>query len=74
MTPATPPRSLEVCRRLDGIPLAIELAASVRAMSLEEIAGLLDERFRLLTGGRRNAVERHQTLRATVNWSLFVAR
>ncbi len=60
----------EVCRRLDGIPLAIELAAArVRAMSPEEIASLLDERFRLLTGGRRNAVERHQTLRAMVDWS-----
>jgi predicted ATPase len=60
----------EVCRRLDGIPLAIELAAArVTAMTPAEIAGLLDERFRLLTGGRRTAVERHQTLRATVDWS-----
>jgi predicted ATPase len=61
---------IELCRRLDGIPLAIELAAArVTAMSPLEIAGLLDERFRLLTGGRRTAVERHQTLRATVDWS-----
>jgi predicted ATPase len=61
---------VEVCRRLDGIPLAIELAAArVAAMTPAEIAGLLDERFRLLTGGRRTAVERHQTLRATVDWS-----
>src|SRR5207253_5491944 len=60
----------EICRRLDGIPLAIELAAArVVAMNPSEIAGLLDERFRLLTGGRRTAVERHQTLRATVDWS-----
>jgi predicted ATPase/class 3 adenylate cyclase len=60
----------EICRRLDGIPLAIELAAArVAAMSPTEIVGLLDERFRLLTGGRRTAVERHQTLRATVDWS-----
>jgi predicted ATPase len=60
----------EICRRLDGIPLAIELAAArVVAMTPEEIAQLLDERFRLLTGGRRTAVERHQTLRATVDWS-----
>ncbi len=60
----------EVCRRLDGIPLAIELAAArTVAMSPSEIAALLDERFRLLTGGRRSAVERHQTLRATVDWS-----
>jgi len=61
---------VELCRRLDGIPLAIELAAArVSAMTPAEIAGLLDERFRLLTGGRRTAVERHQTLRATVDWS-----
>ena len=60
----------EICRRLDGIPLAIELAAArVAAMAPTEIASLLDERFRLLTGGRRRAVERHHTLRATVDWS-----
>ena len=61
---------VEICRRLDAIPLAIELAAArVTSMSPGEIAGLLDERFRLLTGGRRRGVERHQTLRATVEWS-----
>ena len=60
----------EICRRLDGMPLAIELAAArVTAMSPAEIAARLDERFRLLTGGRRSRVERHQTLRATVEWS-----
>ena len=60
----------ELCRRLDGVPLAIELAAArIVAMSPAEIAARLDERFRLLTGGRRAAVERHQTLRATVDWS-----
>ena len=60
----------EICRRLDGIPLAIELAAArVAAMTPADISGLLDERFRLLTGGRRSEVERHQTLRATVEWS-----
>jgi predicted ATPase/class 3 adenylate cyclase len=60
----------QICRRLDGIPLAIELAAArVVAFAPDQIAGLLDERFRLLTGGRRTAVERHQTLRATVDWS-----
>ena len=60
----------EICRRLDGIPLAIELAAArAVAMSPSEIAELLDERFRLLAGGRRSSVERHQTLRATVDWS-----
>ncbi len=61
---------VEVCRRLDGIPLAIELAAArVSAMAPSEIAGHLDERFRLLTGGRRGRVERHQTLRAAIEWS-----
>ena len=60
----------EICRRLDGIPLAIELAAArTAAMTPGEIAGHLDERFRLLTGGRRAAAERHQTLRAAVEWS-----
>jgi predicted ATPase/class 3 adenylate cyclase len=60
----------EICHRLDGIPLAIELAAArVVALGPTEIATRLDERFRLLTGGRRTAVERHQTLRATVDWS-----
>jgi predicted ATPase/class 3 adenylate cyclase len=60
----------DICRRLDGIPLAIELAAArTTVMSAGEIATHLDERFRLLTGGRRTAVERHHTLRATVDWS-----
>ena len=60
----------EICERLDGMALAIELAAArVASMAPSDIAARLDERFRLLTGGRRNAVERHQTLRATVEWS-----
>ncbi|HXY94961.1 MAG TPA: adenylate/guanylate cyclase domain-containing protein, partial [Acidimicrobiia bacterium] len=60
----------EICKRLDCIPLAIELAAArVVALGPVDIAARLDERFRLLTGGRRTAVERHQTLRATVDWS-----
>jgi len=60
----------EICRRLDGVPLALELAAArVRSMTPGEIAARLDERFRLLRGGRRTAMERHQTLRATVEWS-----
>jgi predicted ATPase/class 3 adenylate cyclase/DNA-binding CsgD family transcriptional regulator len=60
----------EICRRLDGMPLAIELAAArVRALSLEEIVGSLHDRFRLLTGGARTAVRRQQTLRASVDWS-----
>ena len=61
---------VEICRRLDGIPLAIELAAArTRALTPAEIAQRLGERFRLLTGGSRTAVERHQTLRAAVDWS-----
>ncbi|HWT50378.1 MAG TPA: LuxR C-terminal-related transcriptional regulator [Mycobacterium sp.] len=60
----------EICRRLDGIPLAIELAAArVRALSLAEILDGLHDRFRLLTGGSRTAVRRQQTLRASVDWS-----
>ncbi|HWN12851.1 MAG TPA: BTAD domain-containing putative transcriptional regulator, partial [Candidatus Dormibacteraeota bacterium] len=59
-----------VCRRLDGIPLAIELAAARTAtLGLEELAVRLDDRFRLLTGGHRTALPRHQTLRATLDWS-----
>jgi predicted ATPase len=61
---------VQICRRLDGIPLAIELAAArVRMMNPAEIASRLDERFRLLTGGGRTTVERHQTLRQAVDWS-----
>jgi predicted ATPase/class 3 adenylate cyclase len=60
----------EICRHLDGIPLAIELAAArVRAMPPAEIAGRLEERFRLLAGGSRRAQVRHRTLLATVSWS-----
>ena len=61
---------VSVCRRLDGMPLAIELAAArLRSMSLSELHDRLDQRFRLLTGGSRTALERQQTLRATVGWS-----
>ena len=60
----------EICHRLDGMPLAIELAAArVRALTLEEIVDSLHDRFRLLTGGARTAVRRQQTLRASVDWS-----
>ncbi|OBB03546.1 transcriptional regulator [Mycobacteriaceae bacterium 1482268.1] len=60
----------EICKRLDGMPLAIELAAArVRALSLDDILGSLHDRFRLLTGGARTAVRRQQTLRASVDWS-----
>ena len=64
------PLVVSVCRRLDGMPLAIELAAArLRSMSLAELHGRLDRRFRLLTGGSRTALGRQQTLRAAVGWS-----
>jgi predicted ATPase/DNA-binding SARP family transcriptional activator len=60
----------EVCRHLDGLPLAVELAAArVRVMSVAEIARRLEDRFALLRGGARDAPERHQTLQAVVDWS-----
>ena len=60
----------QICHRLDGIPLAIELAAArVKALSVEQILTRLDDRFRLLTGGSRTALPRQQTLRATIDWS-----
>ena len=60
----------QICARLDGMPLAIELAAArVGSLPVEAIAARLDDRFRLLTGGPRTAVPRQQTLRATLNWS-----
>jgi non-specific serine/threonine protein kinase len=59
----------EICRRVDGIPLALELAAArVKVLTVEEIRARLDDRFQLLAGGRR-ALARHQTLRATIRWS-----
>ncbi|MEU3070074.1 AAA family ATPase [Streptomyces sp. NPDC007027] len=61
---------LELCQRLDGIPLALELAAGrLRALSVEQVLLRLDDRFRLLTGGRRGAPPRHQTLRTAIGWS-----
>jgi predicted ATPase/class 3 adenylate cyclase len=64
------PVVVSVCRRLDGMPLAIELAAArLRSMSLAELHGRLDQRFRLLTGGSRTALGRQQTLTAAVGWS-----
>lgn len=60
----------QICRRLDGIPLAIELAAArVRLLRVEQIAGRLDDRFALLTGGSRAATPRQQTLRGLIDWS-----
>ncbi len=70
LTDESAPAVVHICRRLDGIPLAIELAAArVRALSLAQIAERLDDSFRLLTGGSRTALPRHQTLRATIDWS-----
>jgi predicted ATPase/DNA-binding SARP family transcriptional activator len=61
---------VRVCRALDGMPLAIELAAArLRTMSIDQLASRLDDRFRLLTSGSRTALPRHKTLRAVVDWS-----
>ncbi len=66
----TGPLVVSICRRLDGMPLAIELAAArLRSLSLASLHDRLDQRFRLLTGGSRSALPRQQTLRATVDWS-----
>ncbi len=70
LTDAQAPLVAEICRRLDGIALAIELAAGrMDAFGLSELARLLDDRFRLLMRGRRTALPRQQTLRATLDWS-----
>jgi predicted ATPase/class 3 adenylate cyclase len=67
---ATQEAALAVCRRLDGIPLAIELAAArAKVLSVDQIAAHLDERFRLLTRGGRTAVARQQTLQGAIDWS-----
>ena len=61
---------IQICQRLDGIPLAIELAAArVKLFTPEQIAERLDDRFKLLTGGSRTALPRQQTLRALIDWS-----
>ena len=60
----------QICRRLDGLPLAIELAAArLSALSARDVAARLDDRFRLLTAGNRAALPRHQTLRGVLDWS-----
>ena len=67
---ANAPHVAELCRRLDGVPLAIELAAArVQTFTPAEITRRLDQRFRILTGSRRSASERHQTLRGAIDWS-----
>jgi predicted ATPase/DNA-binding winged helix-turn-helix (wHTH) protein len=64
------PAVLEICRRLDGIPLALELAAArIGVFGVRDLAAHLDDRFRLLTTGRRTALPRHQTLGAALDWS-----
>src|SRR5262249_56360970 len=64
------PTMVRICRALDGMPLAIELAAArLRTMSIEQLANRLDDRFRLLTSGSRTALPQHKTLRAVVDWS-----
>ncbi|MBB6048639.1 AfsR/SARP family transcriptional regulator [Armatimonas rosea] len=70
LTPETVEAAIEICQRLDGIPLALELAAArARTLSIEQIARRLDDRFKLLTGGSRIALPRQQTLRALNDWS-----
>ena len=70
LTPDNAEPIAQVCRRLDGIPLAVELAAArVRSLPPAQIAARLDHRFRLLTGGSRTALPRHRTLRAAMDWS-----
>jgi DNA-binding CsgD family transcriptional regulator len=70
LTDRTAPGVVEVCRRLGGIPLAIELAAArVRVLGVEQIAARLDDHLRLLTGGSRAAPPRQQTVRAAIDWS-----
>ncbi len=70
LDPSSAAAVARICRRLDGIPLALELAAArVRALSVAQLAERLDDRFRLLTGGARTAVARQRTLLASVEWS-----
>src|SRR5206468_6850181 len=70
VTPENASALAQICFRLDGIPLAVELAAArLRTLSVEQIASRLDSRFRLLTGGSRTALRRQQTLQALIDWS-----
>jgi non-specific serine/threonine protein kinase len=70
LTAQNAPAVVQICRRLDGMPLAIELAAArIRALSVEQIVARLDDAYRLLTGGSRSALPRQQTLRAAMDWS-----
>ncbi len=70
VTPSTVDDVVQICARLDGLPLAIELAAArLRTLPVDQVAGRLGDRFRLLTGGSRTALPRHRTLQAVVEWS-----
>jgi predicted ATPase/DNA-binding SARP family transcriptional activator len=70
LTPGNLPAVVRLCRALDGIPLALELAAArLKMLSVEQLVDRLDDRFRLLTGGSRTALPRHRTLRAVLDWS-----
>ncbi|MET0237845.1 MAG: BTAD domain-containing putative transcriptional regulator [Kibdelosporangium sp.] len=70
VTDRVTPAIVRVCRALDGMPLAIELAAArMRVMTADQLAARLDDRFQLLTAGNRTALPRHQTLRAVIDWS-----
>ncbi|MFN8475254.1 MAG: tetratricopeptide repeat protein [Anaerolineae bacterium] len=70
LTDANAPVVARICQRLDGIPLAIELAAArVKVLSVEQVAARLDDRFHLLVGGSRTALPRYRTMRATLDWS-----
>jgi predicted ATPase len=70
LTEENAPHVTEICRRLDGIPLAIELAAArAKVLSPQQLARKMDERFRVLTGGDRSKLPRHQTMRALIDWS-----
>src|SRR5260370_13927849 len=70
LTDANAAAVAEICTRLDGLPLAIELAAArVRLLGVDQIASRLEDRFRLLTSGTRNTLPRHQTIRALVDRS-----
>jgi non-specific serine/threonine protein kinase len=70
LTAENAPAVCRICRRLDGIPLALELAAArARVLTVEDIAARLGDRFRLLSAGSRTALPRHQTLRALIDWS-----
>jgi predicted ATPase/class 3 adenylate cyclase len=70
LTTENAPAVVHVCQRLDGIPLALELAAArLRVLAVEQLAARLGDRFRLLSGGSRSALPRHKTLRAAMDWS-----